>query len=148
MQSRFFEISLLTVKIHKLETEVKSLIVTRDMIAAENTAVEGELTALEAELEKYDNATALLEDAPRLIGNAESILKLRKETETEKNSIILGNKKLEETIFPLKKAALQEITVLSDRIGNTDDAIKKLSPSFNAPRMLLRIFSLEANSLS
>ncbi len=63
------------------------------MIAAENTAVEGELTALEAELEKYDNATALLEDAPRLIGNAESILKLRKETETEKNSIILGNKK-------------------------------------------------------
>ncbi len=121
------EISLLTVKIHKLETEVKSLIVTRDMIAAENTAVEGELTALEAELEKYDNATALLEDAPRLIGNAESILKLRKETETEKNSIILGNKKLEETIFPLKKAALQEITVLSDRIGNTDDAIKKLT---------------------
>ena len=117
----------MTVKIHKLETEVKSLIVTRDMIAAENTAVEGELTALEAELEKYDNATALLEDAPRLIGNAESILKLRKETETEKNSIILGNKKLEETIFPLKKAALQEITVLSDRIGNTDDAIKKLT---------------------
>ena len=72
------------------------------MIAAENTTLEGELTALQSELDKYDNAAALLEDAPRLIGNAESILNLRKETETDKNSIALGNKKLEETILPLK----------------------------------------------